>query len=170
MWMLHNHLGREQMLAGLQQFIRIYREPPDQDYPALQDFIATLRPFAPDSTAFDSFVQQWFYEVVIPEYHMTNATLEQVDDGWKVSALLENTGTGIATVELAAARGERFVGSGYEQAPTYTDDRVMLTLAPNKPQQISWIVGFKPDQLVIDPDALVLQRNREQAVEAILFK
>ena len=46
---------------------------PSPDHPVLQDFIATLRPYAPDAAAYDAFVHQWFHEVVVPEYRLEGA-------------------------------------------------------------------------------------------------
>src|SRR5437879_115334 len=40
-WMLHQHLGRERALKGLQEFVREYRL--NIDHPVLQDFLAVLR-------------------------------------------------------------------------------------------------------------------------------
>ncbi len=50
-WMLHNVMGREQNLAGIQSFIQHYMNDPD--HPVLQDFVAHMQPFAEDTTAFD---------------------------------------------------------------------------------------------------------------------
>ena len=64
--MLLNHMGRDRALAGIQAFIKAYHGNPD--HPVLQDFLASMRPFAADKTAFDAFTHQWFFEVVVPEY------------------------------------------------------------------------------------------------------
>ena len=67
--MLLNHMGRERTLAGIQAFFKTYHGNPD--HPVLQDFLAALRPFAADPAAFDAFTRQWFFEVVVPEYRLT---------------------------------------------------------------------------------------------------
>ena len=50
---------------------RTYHDNPD--HPVLQDFLAVMRRFADDPTAFDAFARQWFYEVVVPEYRIYDA-------------------------------------------------------------------------------------------------
>ena len=70
-WMLLNHMGRDKALAGMRAFIKKYHANPD--HPVLQDFLAVMRPFAADPAAFDAFTQQWFYQVVVPEYRYVNA-------------------------------------------------------------------------------------------------
>jgi ABC-2 type transport system permease protein len=102
-WMMMELMGRDQMLAGLQEFIAIYS--PSPDYPVLQNLIATLRLHAPDTEAFDAFVDQWFFNVVIPEYRLTDATVQALGTGWRVTATVENVGTGTMPLELAAIRG-----------------------------------------------------------------
>ena len=106
LWMLLNHMGREPMLAGIRDFFATYQANPD--HPVLQDFLATLRPHAPDPSAFDTFTRQWFFEVVLPEYQLTDYQKVKDGDAWVVKARLKNVGTGRMPVELAATRGERF--------------------------------------------------------------
>ena len=67
-WMLLNQMGRDRALAGIQAFIKTYHGNPD--HPVLQDFLASMRPFAADPAAFDAFTHQWFFEVVVPEYRL----------------------------------------------------------------------------------------------------
>ena len=45
-WMLLNQMGREKALAGMQAFIKTYHG--NTDHPVMQDFLATMRPFAAD--------------------------------------------------------------------------------------------------------------------------
>ncbi len=32
-----------------------------------------MRPFAPDSSSYDDFAEQWFLQVVVPEYRLSDA-------------------------------------------------------------------------------------------------
>jgi len=117
-WMLLNRMGRDQDLAGLRTFIRKYENGPD--HPVLQDFVATMRELALDKESYGEFVEQWFFEVVVPEYRLEDAAktrvvgLRAADDGlgrgdaWEVRVRVRNAGTGRMPVEIAAARGERF--------------------------------------------------------------
>lgn len=110
-WMLLNQMGRESALAGCRDFIRRFEKGPD--HPVLQDFVAVMREHAADATAFDSFVQQWFFHVVVPEYRLTDAKKSRIgdladSDAWEVRVQVKNIGTGRMPVEIAAVRGERF--------------------------------------------------------------
>ncbi len=162
LWMLHTHLGEAAMQAGLRTFFDRYVDPIDGDYPALHDFIETLRPFAPDSVAYQHFVDQWFFDVVLPEYQLSDVEVVQRGNQWLASATVENVGTGTMTVEVAATRGERFDGDDLN--PEYLEARTTIRLAPRQPERISLTVPFEPERIIVDPDALVLQLNRDRAV------
>lgn len=190
-WMLHDLMGADASLAGIQQFMRTYHE--SDDHPVLQDYVATLRPYAPDSTAFDAFVQQWFYEVVVPEFAFTEVVKSKAGDGWVVTANVENQGTGRVPVEIAASRGERFpderkagddadgsdreggavsIGNDPTRSSTgasderaYREARVTLVLGPGESQPIRIECPFEPQRILADPDARVLQLRRESAVK-----
>lgn|GEM_PF-216816 len=99
-WMLLEQMGREKMLAGLQDFIRTYHNGPD--FPLLQDFILVMRQHATDLAAFDAFTTQWFEKVVLPEFKIWDAKVTQLDaNTWITDATLENAGTGSVQVEVA---------------------------------------------------------------------
>ena len=66
-------------------------------------------------------------------------------------------------VEIVAARGERFDDDGTTQ-PDYRESRVTITPEPGELTQLEIPCDFQPDRIVVDPDALVLQLNRESAV------
>ena len=79
-----------------------------RDHPVIQDFLATLRPFAPNTVDFDTFTHQWFFEVVIPGYRLTDAKKTAEGPAWKATVKVENIGAGTMPVELAVTRA----GSG----------------------------------------------------------
>ncbi|GAB5520568.1 MAG: M1 family aminopeptidase [Rhodothermales bacterium] len=161
LWMLQNHLGTTAMDDGLRAFFDRYSEPADGDHATLHDLLVTLRPFAPDSAAYQTFIDQWFYGTVTPEYQLSGAQVSPTGDTWQVTATIENVGTGTAWVEVAATQGERFDGA--DRHPDYREARTRIRLAPNQPQMLTWTTDFAPDRLVVDPDALVLQVNRDRA-------
>lgn len=191
-WMLLNRMGREQALAGMHDFIGRYKDGPD--YPLLEDFTAALRPFAPDSVAYDAFVRQWFHEVVMPEYRLTEVKREErslaqlveggeggtgaeasarsgdgaiaVPGGWLVSGRIENVGTGQAEVTVAAVAGERFDKEGAASAE-YREARVNVLLGAGEAREFSIASDFKPERVLVDPDALVLQLQRKNAVATL---
>ena len=122
-WMLLNQMGRDRALAGIQAFIKTYQGNPD--HPVLQDFLAAMRPFAADPAAFDAFTHQWFFEVVVPEYRLHEPKKTAHGQAWEVTVRLENVGTGIMPVEVAATRGERFAKDG-SPSPDYREARATV--------------------------------------------
>jgi ABC-type transport system involved in multi-copper enzyme maturation permease subunit len=161
LWMLANHMGRDRMLKGIQAFFEAYQANPD--HPVLQDFLEVLRPFAPDGEAFDAFTHQWFYEVVVPEYHLTELKRERDGERWKATARLENVGSGVMPVEVAAVKGERFKADGSPDSD-YRETRATVTLGKGESKAITISCDFEPKQLVVDPDVKVLQLQRKVAV------
>jgi hypothetical protein len=184
MWMLHNHLGRERALAGLQELFRRFEAGPDA--PLLQDLVDTLREQAADVAAYDAFVGQWYFDVVVPEYRLSEPRLERVAGGgegaenasWVARVRVENAGTGRMPVEVAALRGERWADGtpADPDAPpapttaksatgaTYRDARTIVVLGAGETAEVEISCDFEPDRLEVDPDALVLQLGREKAL------
>jgi ABC-2 type transport system permease protein len=162
-WMLMQKMGRKETLAGLQAFIKQYRNGPD--FPVLQDFTEAMRRFAPDKTAYDAFVKQWFFEVVVPEYKLSDEKrTEAGKDAWDVSVHVENVGTGRMTVEVAAATGERFDEKDGTANADYKDARTAVELGAGEAKDVKIHCPFKPERVFMDPDANVLQLRRKLAV------
>jgi ABC-2 type transport system permease protein len=191
MWMLTDLMGREAALAGLREFIDTYGNGPD--YPVLQDLVAALRPHAPDPATYDAFVKQWFFEVVVPEYRLTDAkkTTRAATPGaatgtsttgaaspdlgaqassagtgaasWATTFTITNAGTGSMPVEIAAVHGERFTDEGKTSAG-YRDARTSVTLGAGESRTVTLRSDFEPDRVLVDPDAKVLQLQRKLAV------
>jgi hypothetical protein len=55
-WMLYDFLGPERAQAGYRDFFQVWSR--GRDHPALQDFVAAMRPYAEDAAAYDTFVKQ----------------------------------------------------------------------------------------------------------------
>ncbi len=166
-WMLQQEMGRENMLAGLQAFIAKYN--PDSDFPVLQDMLAVLRDFAPDTTAFDAFAEQWFFDVVVPEYRFSDVTRTREGGEWVVRGTVENAGTGRMRVQVGATAGERWSDEGDDGSRTvvnedYREARTEVELGAGESAGFVIRTGFEPERVLIDPDVLVLQLNRESAV------
>ena len=155
MWMLQQEIGRENILSGLRAFIAKFSTDPDN--PVIQDMLAVLRDFAPDTTAFDAFAEQWFFDVVLPEYEFSDVTKTQEGDEWVVRGTVENVGTGRMTVQVGAIAGERWSDEGYRDA------RTEVELGAGESAEFVIRTAFEPERVVIDPDVLVLQLNREAA-------
>jgi ABC-2 type transport system permease protein len=163
LWMLLNQMGREPMLAGIKDFFETYHA--NSDHPVLQDLLACLRPHAADPSGFDAFTRQWFFEVVLPEYTLTDYKKVKQGEAWVATASLKNVGTGKMPVEVAATRGERFPKQGgTSQNADYKDARQLLTLAAGESAEISIRADFEPEQLLVDPDAKVLMLGRKAAL------
>jgi hypothetical protein len=179
-WMLLQHMGRDSTLHGLQEFIG--KAQHSQDHPVLQDFVQTMRAYAADTLAYDAFTKQWFFEVVVPEYKLANAKRVEEGNEWVVTVDVTNAGTGTMPVEIAAVRGERFPkeekGAGAAPSETvetepddardepgdeYRESRSSIELAAGETKTVTIRSPFEPEKIVVDPDALVLQLNREHA-------
>ncbi len=104
LWMLHNHLGRDRMLAGLRELIGRHVQSREPATPG--DLIETLRSHAADPAAYQEMVDQWLSGVVLPEYELSGVSVEKAGNGWRATATVRNLGTGTASVEVAAMRGD----------------------------------------------------------------
>lgn len=166
-WMLQQEMERENILAGLQAFIAKYN--PDSDFPVIQDMLAVLRDFAPDTAAFDGFAEQWFFDVVVPEYRFSDVTKTREGGQWVVRGTVENVGTGRMAVRVGATAGERWSDEGDDGSRTvvhedYRDTRTEVVLGAGESAEFVIRADFDPERVLIDPDVLVLQLNRELAV------
>lgn len=160
--MLLEHMGRDNMLHGLQELARRFEHGPD--HPVLQDMIETLRPFAPDPAAFDAFVKQWFFEVVVPEYRLYEGKkVQRGDGGWDVTVTIENAGSGTMPVDVAATTGDRFPEEAGPQKASYKDARRTVVLAKGESKVVTIGCDFEPRRVVADPDVRVLQLARKKA-------
>jgi hypothetical protein len=153
-------MGREHALAGLQDFVARYRSGPD--YPLLQDLVGVLREHAPDPAAFDQFVDQWFFDVVVPEYRLSAPRRERDGEQWRALVRITNVGTGRMPVEVAAIAGVRFDENGTTPAD-YRERRSIVVLGAGEAADLELVCDFEPRRIVVDPDALVLQLRRDQA-------
>jgi ABC-2 type transport system permease protein len=168
-WMLYDFLGHDRALEGYRNFIRTWSV--SRDHPALQDFVAAMRPYAANPVAYDAFVKQWFEDTVMPEYRITGAKKVKNGSGYDVTLTVSNVGTGTMPVEVAAVRGERWVkakpgapGPEWVQGPDYRDARATVTPGPGQSAKVVIECEFDPTQIVVDPDVRVLQLRRKQAV------
>jgi hypothetical protein len=166
-WMLYNQLGREQDLAGLRRFIADWGL--GDDHPVLQDFTAAMRPYAADKAAYDDFVQQWFHQVVVPEYRLSDARTEKVGGPggqWRTTVKVKNAGSGRMPVEIAAVRGERFTDDG-KPAKGYGDARSKIVLGAGEEKTVEISSLFQPEKVLVDPDVRVLQLRRKAALTTL---
>ncbi len=163
-WMLHEQMGPEASFAGLKAFCERYKDGPD--YPVIHDYLQTLREFAPDPEAFDAFTQTWFYEVVVPEYKLSDVNVEKEGETWEVWVTVRNDGTGTLPIEVAAAKDDR-MGEEGEALPDYRDSRTTITVGPGEEKEAFIVCDFEPDRVLVDPDAKVLQLERRKALQHI---
>ncbi|MCP4591863.1 MAG: M1 family metallopeptidase, partial [bacterium] len=163
-WMVLDLIGRDHALDGIRSFVAHYAG--NRDHPVLQDFVEHLRPFAPEPQAYDEFIDQWFFDVVLPEYVLQRQSRKQLaGGGWEVQFVIRNGGTGRMSVEVAAERGVRFPAAGaQQQAEPFEDQRTRVVLGRGESMEVSLGCSFEPQRIVIDPDARVLQRGRKFAI------
>jgi len=157
-WMMMNLLGRDQMFAGLTAFIQKWH--PGPDHPVMEDFVSDMKPYARDPQTYDSFVRQWIFDVVMPEYRYMKKP-EKIKKGnvWEVKALIKNVGNAGMPVDLAATSGNRF-----EDPNGYRESRDQMNLEPGEQREIVLHCDFEPDRLVVDPDINVFQLQRNAAI------
>ena len=160
LWMLHRHLGRDAGFAAIRDYLATYRE--SRDHASLEDYLAVLRRHAPDTAAYDALANQWFHQVVVPEYKFGDATKAKDGAGWTVTATVKNSGSATMPVEVAAARGVRFPGPA-KKAEKYRDARTAITLAPGESRTVRIACAFEPERVVVDPDVTVLMLERNKA-------
>lgn len=178
-WMLYDFLGRERALEGYRQFIRSWSV--SRDHPALQDFVAAMRPFAADPAAYDGFVKQWMEDRAMPEYRVTSARKEKRRGGCDVTVRVRNIGTGTMPVEIAAEAGERWAKQGgrpsstpapesaqsSETDPRHREARGRVTLGSGEEKELVIHCAFMPERVVVDPDVRILQLRRKLAVATL---
>jgi ABC-type transport system involved in multi-copper enzyme maturation permease subunit len=160
LWMLHRLLGREAGLAALREYLATFRD--SRDHAALEDYLGVMRKHAPDPAAFDAFADQWFHQVVVPEYKIDETTVSKAGAGWSVTATVHNVGTSTMPVEIAAARGERFPHEK-KNAERYADARATITLGPKESKTVTIACAFEPERVLVDPDVTVLMLERQKA-------
>jgi ABC-2 type transport system permease protein len=160
-WMLYRLMGRDASLAAHREYLETYRD--NRDHPLLEEYLAVMRRHAPDTAAFDAYVQQWFYGTVVPQYLIEDAQLTKTAGGWEVRAEVRNTGTGKAAIEVAATSGERFPKKRTKDNE-WRDARSTVTLGAGESASVTIPCGFEPRSLVVDPDVhvLMLERNKAQ--------
>ena len=170
-YMLYRLMGREANLAGCQAFIRNHETNPD--HPLIEDFVAEMRPFAPDVEAFDAFTQQWCFETSVPMYEFKDMKREKSGETWIVTGTVTNKGTGKMAVEVAATSvEERFKEQTKEEAKKgpaqvaadYADARTTVTLGAGESAGVRIECSFEPKFVLVDPDVTQLMINRKLAL------
>ncbi|MEA2604769.1 MAG: type transport system permease protein [Acidobacteriota bacterium] len=161
LWMLRHQMGHDRFVAGARSFITTWHQ--SQDHPVIEDFVAAMRPYAADKPAFDEFVQQWFFDKVIPEYHLDDLRKRPLGAGeWEVTVKVENAGTGRMPVEVAATRGDRFDDKGGID-PGYHESRTTVMLGAGEAKEVRIRCTFEPQRVEVDPDGYVMQLQRRAA-------
>ena len=69
-------------------------------------------------------------------------------------------------IEVAAVRGERFAEDPTDEE-SYAESRVIVTLGAGESETVTISCPFKPQRLLVDPDAVVLMLKRDRAVGEI---
>jgi len=130
-------MGRDAMLAGLKDFIVQYQNGPD--FPLLQNFVAVMRTHATDVAAFDAFTTQWFERVVLPEFKVRDAKVTGPVAGaageqemWTTTAVVENVGTGIVTVDVAVEGKKPVVAKVDSKVADASAEKVVAAKADSK--------------------------------------
>ena len=160
-WMLLNQMGRDRALAGVQAFIKAYQG--NSDHPVLQDFLASMHPFASDAAAFDAFTHQWFFEVVMPSivWSRPRKTTHRERLGGDCPA--RKCQEWVHAIDVAVTQES---GSPKTERPSRLPARhsANLTLGKGESRDVVITCPFEPERIIVDPDAKVLQLRRKNAV------
>ncbi|NNE42733.1 MAG: hypothetical protein HKN12_00865 [Gemmatimonadetes bacterium] len=158
-YMLHRLMGDEASFAGIRAFVEKYGGGPD--FPVLQDYVREMRAFAPDAEAYDAFVDQWFFDVVVPEFRLEDSVKEADGDAWVVTTRVRNRGSGTVSVPVAAVRGER--GEDAAADEPWMAEETRIVVAPGDEVEVVLRTDFEPQKVVVDPDVTVLMLERHRA-------
>ena len=158
-----NQMGRDRALAGMRAFIKTYQGNPD--HPVLQDFVAAMRPFAADPTAFDAFTQP----VVLTRSSCPSISLHDA----KKTCARRDVGGDRPGRECRLRRDARR-GRGHARRAVRQGRLALARLSRGPRRRSCWARAsrrtsvitcpFEPEQVVVDPDAKVLQLRRKNAV------
>jgi hypothetical protein len=158
-------MGEEAMLAGLADFVTTWRngvETPDGlDFPLIEDLLESLRPHAPDTAAFDAFASDWILGTALPSLEVRESAVETDGDGYRVTGILANSGTGFADVRLRIEAAE----PDGEEPAAFEDMIVAVTAGAESPFELR--VPFEPARLVVDPDVELLFAGRRRTETAL---
>jgi hypothetical protein len=98
---------------------------------------------------FDAWVDEWLAGTALPELRLEALRLEAEGAGYRLRGQLTNSGSGSGRIELAALSSEPGEGA-----------RIDLPIAPGQPVPIDWRLPFRPERIVLDPDARLVQLHR----------
>ncbi len=163
-WMMHEEFGRQAMTNGLKTFIA--NSASENILPTLHDMLNWLRPHSADTSAYDRFVDQWFYSVVLPEFKIFEPVVIPPKAGdhneWIVAATIKNVGTGHVR-PLVAIEGVTRPNEGDSLERTRKRTAASITLGAGESKRIELRSTFAPIRIVVDPDINLLQTNRSEA-------
>lgn len=146
-WMLERRIGRARMFAVLRDLLARSR---GGDQVSIADFEDAVRRHG-RSPGLDAFQKVWLHGTAMPEYVLDRVQAGKTTSGWRVSARIANRGAVTMPVDVAVAgRQGRARWRG-------------ITVPAGGSVDFAGDVAFQPDELVVDPDAGVLQLRREQA-------
>ncbi|MDZ4754866.1 MAG: M1 family aminopeptidase [Phycisphaerae bacterium] len=168
-WMLKDAMGREPMLGALRAFIERFKDGPD--FPLVEDMIATLREQAEDPEGFDAFVNQWIFGKVVPEFKLSEITVNRNGSEWTVTGTVTNVGTGTIEIDIGAfgALGAKPESDDAATAVEPTSTTRVVT-EPNQAAAFTIVCPFEPARVDVDPDVRVLQLNRKAASKEVAVK
>ncbi|MBK8004268.1 MAG: hypothetical protein IPK12_10115 [Gemmatimonadetes bacterium] len=150
--MMDRVVGREGMLRALRDLTA--RHLQSGEPLTTSRFLAAVRREAPEPGELERFVEEWLEGTALPEYQLEAASLAATaGGGWNLAVTVHNAGTGATRVQLLAT------GAGGGDGV-----RREVYVAGGGSVRVTWALPWRPLRLVVDPDADVLQQNRERAV------
>ena len=187
-WMAYEQFGRERFLRLLRQFVDDWAF--QVEHPTIHDLLALFWNEA-DADERD-FLNQWFYEVVLPRPRVVGAFTHEIGGRWSTRVTLCNEGSGtVPLVVEVANRRLRSAELGIEPMPNrlesdqlaealaweeevgdsakvdedspYRAVRGTVLLAPGCEEEITLVTEFEPHAVILDPDIELLMLGRGTA-------
>lgn len=158
-WLLAHALGAETMRQVLTRFVLDYRE--SRDHPTLHDLLDRVQKAANKEQEFEvrEIIRQMFTEVVLPSYNIQRVKVETRPGGYRTYVRVSNVGSGHFPLEVSLQWGASEVTRHTALAPH--EVRSVLWIPTDDVREISIDTAFEPDRVVLDPDAVILQSNRD---------
>ncbi len=169
-WMLRDLMGQEAMLEGMRAFVTKWKNgvetPEGLDFPLIEDFVESLRAFAPDEVSFDLFVNAWIFGTVLPELEVNDALVDGTEGAYTTTATLSNIarGTVEVTVRVEGAKPTEEDAKNGAVAPF---EDLVLRVSPELPTPIVIPSAFKPVKIVVDPEVRLLFAGRKRCEKTL---
>jgi ABC-2 type transport system permease protein len=139
--MLESLIGRDKMNVALSEYVKRFGW--QENHPTIHNLIAILKAQTPDGSI-DYFYDQWFYNITLPDFRISSATVHQEGDEYVVEFTADNIGQGKLPVFIEAISGDE----KHPESLKTVAVRVMVEAGKETKGTIR--CPFKPERVVLD--------------------